>query len=123
MGTHIKVVALLNIIRGAFGLLGAVGVLIGGTLGSLMSGSFVGAIAGTIGSVIGAVIVGALSAFCVAAGFGLLNGKPWARIAVIVLSVLGLFNFPLGTILGGYSLWVLFNDETKRTFGATGQVV
>ena len=116
MGTHIKVVALLNIIRGALGVLAGLAVLVGGTFGSMMSGSMIGAIAGTVASVIGSVIIAALSGVCVAAGFGLLNGKPWARIVIIVLSILGLFKFPFGTILSIYSLWVLFNAETIRTF-------
>lgn len=118
MGTHIKVVALLNIIRGALGVLGGIAVLVGGTFGSLMSGSMIGAIAGTASSVVASVLISALSAVCIAAGFGLLNHKPWARIVIIVLSVLGLFNFMIGTIIAVYTLWVMFNVETVRTFSS-----
>lgn len=116
MGTHIKVVALLNILRGALGVLAGLAVLVGGTFGSMMSGSVVGAIAGTAASVIVSIIIAALSAIGVVAGMGLLNHKPWARYVIIVLSVLSLLRFPFGTIVGAYSLWVMFNAETARTF-------
>ena len=37
--------------------------------------------------------------------------QPWARIVAIILGVLALFHFPLGTALGVYTLWVLLADE------------
>jgi hypothetical protein len=40
-------------------------------------------------------------------GIGLLKGKPWARTVIIVLSVLVLLLIPVGTVFGGYALWVL----------------
>ena len=51
-------------------------------------------------TVIGAV----LAAFV---GFSLLQRKPWGRTLAIVVSILALFRFPLGTALGIYTLWVL----------------
>jgi len=50
------------------------------------------------------------------AGWGLLNYRPWARILTIVISVLHLFSFPLGTALGIYGLWVLLKPETEALF-------
>ncbi|MGB3183169.1 MAG: hypothetical protein WBB45_17380 [Cyclobacteriaceae bacterium] len=47
------------------------------------------------------------------AGIGLLRYKNWARHMIIILSVLNLLNFPLGTILGIYSLWVTTHGGTK----------
>jgi hypothetical protein len=40
-------------------------------------------------------------------GLGLLRGKNWARIPVAIVSVLLLFAFPIGTLLGGYALWAI----------------
>ena len=54
----------------------------------------------------------------VAAGYGLLNHKSWARILAIILAILNLILFPIGTAIGIYTLWVLFNDETKALFKA-----
>jgi hypothetical protein len=121
MRTHIKVVAIINIIFGALGVLGGLGVLLGGTFGSLMSGSFVGAIAGTAVSATIGIVLACLAGVRMLAGFGLMNGKSWARFTIIVVSALGLFNFWVGTVLGAYSLWVLLSTEGKREF-ASGTV-
>ena len=52
------------------------------------------------------------------AGYGLLNYKGWARILTIILAILNLILFPIGTALGIYTLWVMFNDEAKPLFEA-----
>ena len=49
-------------------------------------------------------------------GIGLLKYKYWAKILVIILGILNLFNIPIGTIVGVYTLWVLFNSETDKIF-------
>jgi hypothetical protein len=50
-------------------------------------------------------------------GIGLMQFRPWARIAGIVLSALDLVSVPpFGTALGIYGLWVLLNNETERMF-------
>jgi hypothetical protein len=46
-------------------------------------------------------------------GVGLLQMRPWARILLLVLSVVELLIPPiLGTLIGAYSIWVLLQDET-----------
>jgi hypothetical protein len=52
-----------------------------------------------------------LAAGGVSVGLGLMQRRPWARIAAIILGVLAIFHPPLGTALGIYSLWVLLPDE------------
>lgn len=47
-------------------------------------------------------------------GIGLLNMQRWARILVMIMAAIGCFVFPVGTIVGVYSLWVLLQDETTR---------
>jgi len=47
-------------------------------------------------------------------GIGLVKRQSWARILVLILSVLKLINFPLGTIVGVYSIWVLMQDEAVQ---------
>jgi hypothetical protein len=49
-------------------------------------------------------------------GIGLIQRWSWARIAGIVLSILGLTMVPFGTVVGVYGLWVLFSKETERLF-------
>ena len=52
----------------------------------------------------------------IAAGFGLMAYRPWARMLTVVLSLLHLFNFPFGSVLGVYGLWVLLSNETRVLF-------
>lgn len=49
-------------------------------------------------------------------GIGLLRRKPWRRYLVLVLSVLDLFNIPLGTAVGIYCIWALTQEETAQLF-------
>jgi hypothetical protein len=50
------------------------------------------------------------------AGIGLLRRRNWGRILTIVVSFLNLLNFPIGTAIGAYSLWVLFQDAASAYF-------
>jgi O-antigen/teichoic acid export membrane protein len=49
-------------------------------------------------------------------GIGLLGYYRWARVLVMVIAALGCLNFPLGTLKGVYSLWVLMQDEAIALF-------
>lgn len=118
MRTHVKIVAIVNLLFSAMGLLAAAGALFGGVFSSLFSGSLAVALVGTVASVLMGVIIGALSLFGLFAGFGLLNHQPWARNVIIVVSAFRLFRWPMGTLFGGYSLWVLFHDETRALFNS-----
>jgi hypothetical protein len=102
---------------------------------SLFAALFLAMAVGTAGAIVGAAadsndaavalpIIGiagsALVAFLVVvslpgliAGIGLLKMRPWARIVGIIVAILSLLNIPLGTIVGVYGLWVLFNKETE----------
>jgi hypothetical protein len=124
MHTHVKVVGALNVVLGAFGLLIAAAMLLifgGATWLVGASGDPDAAVALPILGLTGAAISSfllVLSLPGVVIGIGLLRLRSWARVAGIVISLLNLFNFPLGTLLGVYGLWVLFSKETERVFGA-----
>jgi hypothetical protein len=49
---------------------------------------------------------------------GLMEHEPWARTAVLVLAFISLFNIPLGTALGVYTLWVLLPGESQQEYDA-----
>jgi hypothetical protein len=53
-----------------------------------------------------------------AAGWGLLQREPWARILTLILSFLSLFHVPFGTVLGIYSLWVLLPTQSDQEYEA-----
>ncbi|HEX6158778.1 MAG TPA: hypothetical protein VF111_01345 [Thermoanaerobaculia bacterium] len=125
MQQHIKVLSILFYIFGALGLIGAlVMLLIGGaSVATILSQSGSGdeaAGAAAAGGCMGAIalLIGILSIPSLLAGWGLSKGKSWARILTIVLAILNLPGFPLGTALGVYALWVMFNDETKALLNA-----
>lgn len=122
METHVKVLGILNIISGAFGLCGALLLIVvfGGTAGLVaMDGDPDAAIALPILGLTGfAVVVFAvlMSLPAVIVGYGLYRLRPWARVAGIVLSIVSLIVFPFGTVLGVYGLWVLFSKDAERLF-------
>ena len=72
-------------------------------------------ILGIIGFSIGALLV-VLGVPGLAAGYGLLHRKPWARMTALVLGILNLVNIPIGTVMGVYTLWVLLDDRAADYF-------
>ena len=120
MDTHIKVLGWLYIVLGVLGLLGA-GVLILILVGSgLISGDRTAiSVLLIVAAVVGGFLV-LVSLPGVVAGAGLLGYRSWARILALILGILNLPGFPLGTILGVYTLYVLLDDETARQFTAGG---
>lgn len=118
MEKHVTLIAALNIGFGAMGILAAGIVFVAVAGGGLLSGD---AEAIAITSIVGLAISFFLTLVSVPGiigGLGLLMHKPWARVLVIVISIFGLFNIPLGTALAIYTLWVLLNDETTELFAS-----
>ena len=116
METHVKVLGWLWIIMGALGLLGALCAFVGIAGGGLISGDQDAIIATSITSTAICGFVFLVSIPNIIAGIGLLKYKSWARILAIILGVLNLFAFPIGTALGIYTLWALLNKETPPLF-------
>lgn len=50
------------------------------------------------------------------AGIGLFKRKEWARILTLIISVLDLVNFPIGTAVGVYSIWALVQPGVVEQF-------
>jgi hypothetical protein len=128
MRDHIRILGILNLIMGAFvALAGVVLLLIMGSVaaylaGAMSNGSGDREAAPIIGSVgIGvAIFLFLLAAPTLIGGWGLMRFRPWSRLLMIIISVLHLFSVPLGTALGVYGLWVLFNDEARRILESGG---
>lgn len=116
MEQHIKIVSIIYIVFGVLGMLAALVIFVLGAGAGLMSGQAEEAVAGGTCGLVIAVIVAVLSLPSLIAGIGLKNRKEWARILTIVLSAINLLNFPLGTAIGGYALWVLLNEQSKPYF-------
>lgn len=74
-------------------------------------GEFIHAILTVTGA---ALIAGA--ALGLAAGIGLLQRQPWARMLAIVLGFISLVDVPFGTALGAYTLWVLLSGNAETEY-------
>jgi hypothetical protein len=123
MAQHVKIIGILHIAFGSLVVLAGVIVLI--VMGGIAAG--VGTAAHSSDDYVAVPILGGIGGLVfivclvlglpgIVGGIGLLQFKPWARIVVIVLSVLDLFNIPFGTALGIYGLWALLNTETEQMF-------
>lgn len=123
MLTHVKVLGVLYLVMSGIGLLFALLIFFAlGTAASIvgMSASPEDAavampILGITGTALSALLL-ILSLPGLITGWGLLKLRPWARIVGIVLAVISLLNFPIGTAIGIYGLWVLLTKETERLF-------
>jgi hypothetical protein len=69
-----------------------------------------------VGIVFGLCIVFVFVLLYAGVGYGLLQLQSWSRIAAIVLAILSLCNFPIGTILGGIVLYFMFQQENAEAF-------
>lgn len=115
MHRHIKIVGWIYIVYGVFVLLSALAV--GGLLGAFGASIRDAALTPDLVAIgVGALAggLGLLGIASIAGGLGLLKHRPWGRIVVLVVAVMNLFAFPVGTAMGAYALWVLTRPETRR---------
>jgi hypothetical protein len=116
MEKHVTFIGALRIGLGLLGILAAMIVVTAVVGGGLISGDREAIrITAIVGPVIAFFLV-LLSVPGIIGGIGLLKWKPWARFLVLILAVLDLFNIPIGTALGVYTIWVLMRDETVQLF-------
>ncbi len=120
METHIKVVAILHLVFSGMMMLVGLMVAILVVSGGLISGDKT-AIAITSGlGFFFAVLFICLSVPAILGAVGTLKLKNWGRILLIIVGILNLPGFPVGTALGAYTLWVLFQKETESLFSGGG---
>ena len=116
MKQHVTVVAALQIASGALKIFAAVIVFVAVVGGGLISGDVEAmAITGVVGPAVSFFLV-MLAVPSILGGVGLLKGKEWARVLVLVLSVFNLLDFPIGTMISLYTFWVLLHGETSALF-------
>jgi hypothetical protein len=101
--------SILSILLGAF-----VFIILSG-VGFLTQDQEASMILSTVGFAIAGFLV-IISIPGIIGGIGLLHRREWARILVLIISGLHLFNIPIGTVIGAYSIWVLVQQETIRLF-------
>lgn len=110
---HFTIVGLLHFGLSAFTLL-----VVGAVVAMMIAaGLFSGGSEAMIFIIIISLFIGGLTLFMAApgivGGIGLLRRRPWARWLLIFVGFLNLFNFPFGTAVGAYTLWVLLQPEAE----------
>ena len=103
----------------------AIGIIYGG-LGSVFMASgrtdedqMMGGLFVVLGICIGLVLL-VFAAFTLFTANKVRKVQPIGRTLGIVISILSLFSFPLGTALGVYGLWFFFGDLGKALYGPAG---
>ena len=122
METHLKVTAVLFILMGVVliflaVLMSLVFSVVGGVVGASGEEDAVVALAalGLTGIAL-TIFLLVMSVPYIICGWGLWKRRSWARIMGIVLAILALLEFPIGTAFGVYALIILFKGETEKLF-------
>jgi hypothetical protein len=120
---HNNLLGILIMVQG--GLVALIGILLGfiyGGVGAAMLGSarrdeeqLAGGAVMAFGIMLAIVMIG-IAAFDLFTGAKIRKVAPIGRILGIIVSILSLFSFPLGTALGVYGLWFLFGDMGKSLY-------
>lgn len=120
MDIHTRIAAALHIVIGVLG----AGTMLVFALGANWFGRFIASSGGGDAAVVdfifgfGTVLAGffaLLLATEAIAGIALLKGSPTGRVFVIAFGVLELLNFPIGTVVGVYTLWALLGNRPAST--------
>jgi hypothetical protein len=119
MEKHITLVAVLNIVFGAIGIIVGIVFFIAIVGGGMISGDeFAMSVTGIVAFVV-------VFFFCLTSvpeligGIGLLKRRRWARILIMIIAVLDLLSIPIGTAISIYTFWVLLNEKTLQLFPRT----
>jgi hypothetical protein len=65
-----------------------------------------------------AALIFIISVAGILGGIGVLNRKEWGRVLLLIVSFFNLIRIPLGTLLGIYTIWVLFSNDTIKYFSS-----
>jgi len=99
----ISVLAVLNILGGAFSLLAGLAIMTTSTEEG----------AAVVGFGVVYLLIGGIQ---ITTGIGLWNLRPWGRTLQIVLACIGLIGIPIGTLISGLILYYLFRPGIKVLF-------
>jgi hypothetical protein len=113
---HVPIIGMLHLVGGIlFALAGIFIFLFLGGIGAVTDDPTAFRILGITGLTVGVFLV-ILSIPGIAAGYGLLRGRHWARSLAIAVGILQLINFPIGTIIGIYTFIVLAPSSAEEYF-------
>ena len=116
MKKHVTAIAILQIVFGAFNLIGA---LVIGLVFNFVKQFVDDQIALNVLNYVSVPLTVMLLIFgglMVAGAIGLFSYRNWARILTLIMGGLGLMNIPLGTLKGVYIIWALVQPEAVKLF-------
>ena len=116
METNVKILGWLHIVLGIVGaIIGALVLFILLGTGMITGDREAMSILALVGTVV-AVVMSIISLPAIIVGVGLINLRPWARVFALILALLNILNFPLGTILAIYTFVSLLSSDTADLF-------
>jgi len=122
MEKHINVVGVLYIILSVLSFLGAFTIyFVLRLIGNFTDDHNANMVLTIIADVLSVILV-ALAIPGLIGGIGLIKRKNWARILILILSIINLLNFPIGTAVGIYSIWALLQPEVTAEFQKVKQL-
>lgn len=122
---HVPILAWIHIVASAFFL------ILGVFLFLLLGGLGVFAASGDpdapfilliIGLFVGGIMV-VMALPGILAGWGLLKRKNWGRVLALIVGIINIFNVPIGTAIGVYTLYVLLQPEASAYFNGEKEVL
>ena len=123
MDKHITVLGALFIAVGIMGLIGMIVVLIIFTAGTAIIGTvtaqdpeapqFIALLPAGFGLLI-VLAIGISAIPSIIVGYGLLVRRRWSGPFTLIVGIINIPGFPLGTITGIYAIWVFLQDETRE---------
>jgi hypothetical protein len=121
MHQHVSILGWLYIIvNSIFLLLGLCGLLFFVGVGSIAAAEGDTTAFGVLG-IIGIVALAFFAVLAlpgILAGYGLLKRERWGQILALIVGFLSLFNLPIGTVIGIYTLFVLLQNAADPYFAA-----
>lgn len=113
----VTIIAIYHFVVGGLALLGAIAILLFAILPVAVSRGDPGGVAVALAALgLGLLVTLAFGVAAIAVGWGLLQLRGWARWGAIVLAILQLPAFPIGTIIGAAIIWYLLTDEGREPF-------
>lgn len=115
MDIHKQIAAWLAIVTGVLSLFVTLIVfLFLGGVAALAGNAQVTGVFATLGVFV-FVFFGLFAIINVVAGASYLRGSSVAKIWLVIANIFSLFGFPIGTLIGAYSLWAILKEDQPKT--------
>jgi hypothetical protein len=116
LNTHVPVLGWLRIAASAlFALIGLFVLVLLVGIGVATGDADAARILTVVGTAVGGFLM-LLALPGAVAGIGLLQRRTWGRVLALIVAVLDIANFPIGTAISFYSFWLLLQRQADEYF-------